>query len=61
MQPITFERIIMLWPRRVLIVALAGVLIVALMPRPSIAGQQLPRPDAQLRRHRITDFLQAAP
>ena len=43
MQLITFERIIVLWPRRVLIVALAGVLIVALMPRPSIAGQQLPQ------------------
>ena len=43
MQLITFERIIMLWPRRVLIVALAGVLILALMPRSSIAGQQLPQ------------------
>jgi uncharacterized membrane protein YgcG len=41
MQLITFERFIMVWPRRVLTVALAGVLILALMPRSTIAGQQL--------------------
>ena len=43
MQGTTFRRIMVVWPRRVLIMALAGVLILALMPRSSIAGQQRPQ------------------
>src|SRR6058998_1492936 len=43
MQGTTFRRIMMVWPTRVLTMALAGVLILAFMPRSSIAGQQLPQ------------------
>jgi uncharacterized membrane protein YgcG len=43
MQVTTFRRIIIVWPRRVLTLALAGVLVLALTPRSPIAGQQPPQ------------------
>ena len=42
MQIRTLERIIMVWPRRVLTLALAGILALALTP-PPVAGQQVPQ------------------
>jgi hypothetical protein len=42
MQITTLEKIIMVWPRRVLTLALAGILVLALTPRFPVAGQQVP-------------------
>ena len=42
MQITTLERIIMVWPRRVLTLALTGILALALTPLP-VAGQQVPQ------------------
>jgi uncharacterized membrane protein YgcG len=47
MQVTTFGRIIMLWQRRVLTLAFAGVLVLALTPHLPIAGQQLPQETTQ--------------
>jgi uncharacterized membrane protein YgcG len=47
MQVTTFGRIIMLWQRRVLTLAFAGVLVLALTPQLPIAGQQLPQETTQ--------------
>ena len=43
MQITTLGRIIMVWPRRVLTLALAGILVLALTPRLPVAGQQVPQ------------------
>ena len=43
MQLTTFGKIIMVWQRRVLSLAFAGVVVLALTPRLPIAGQQLPQ------------------
>ena len=42
MQITTLERIFMVWPRRVLTLALAGIVVLALTPRLPVAGQQVP-------------------
>jgi hypothetical protein len=43
MQLTTLGRIIMAWPRRVLTLAFAGVLVLALAPRLPVTSQQLPQ------------------
>lgn len=40
---VTVRRIKMVWPGRVLTLMLAGILVSALIPRLSAAGQQLPQ------------------
>lgn len=41
MQITTLEKIITVWPRRILTLALAGILVLALTPRFPVAGQQV--------------------
>lgn len=43
METTTFGKIIRVWPRRVLTLALAGILVLASTPRLPVAGQQLPQ------------------
>jgi hypothetical protein len=43
MQITTLEKIIMVWPRRVLTLALAGIMVLAWTPRFPVAGQQVPQ------------------
>ena len=41
MQVTSFARIVMTWPKRVLTLAFAGVLLLALTPRLPIVGQEM--------------------